>query len=267
MMKRKILAGVVALSMTTSAAFAAVIDFGFSLDGSGSVGNANFATVTAALAAALDNIPVTGDNQYRIAVNQFGSNVGTIVAPTIVTAGNIGAIKTSITNAVRITGGTNTAGGISGLTALFVNAGGLNSTALFNVTTDGAASNQSAAEAAALAAFNAGVSGISLEAVGGFTNSTLENMRRISALGTNGDTLVGSALIIDNLNAIPNPLNTGFVLKVSDFMGYSAAIDAKVQRIVDPDPDPDPNQVPLPAGLPLLFLGIGALAALRRRAA
>ncbi len=263
MMKRKILAGVVALSMTTSAAFSAVIDFGFSLDGSGSVGNTNFATVTAALAAALDNIPVTGANQYRIAVNQFGTNVGTIVAPTIVTAGNIAAIKTSITNAVRITGVTNTGAAITSLTALFVNAGGLNSTALFNITTDGASSNQSAAEAAALAAFNAGVDGISLEAVGSFTNGTLENMRRISALGTNGDILVGSALVIDDLNAIPNPLDTGFVLKVSDFGGYSAAINAKVQRIVDPEPNP----VPLPAGFPLMLIGIGAFAALRRRAA
>lgn len=74
-LKSKIMAGVVAFGLSTGGAFAAVVDLGFSLDASGSVGSGNFNTVRTALAAALDSIPTTGANQYRIAVNKFATGV------------------------------------------------------------------------------------------------------------------------------------------------------------------------------------------------
>lgn len=206
-----------------------------------------------------------GANQYRIAVNKFATGVSTVVPPTIVTAANIVGIKNAIASTVYTGGSTNTASAISNLTSLFVNAGGLNSTALFNITTDGASNNQTATETASLNAFNAGVDGLSYEAIGGLSASTIENMRRSAALGTNGNTLAASAIVTNNSANFPNPLTTGFVLTVTDFAGYSAAINAKVQRIVNPDPDP--NVVPLPAGMPLLLAGMGVFAFMRRRKA
>lgn len=181
------------------------------------------------------------------------------------TAANIVGIKNAIASTVYTGGSTNTALAISNLTSLFVNAGGLNSTALFNITTDGSSNNQDATETASLNAFNAGVDGLSYEAIGGLGASTIENMRRSAALGTNGNTLAASAIVTNNSANLPNPLTTGFVLTVTDFAGYSAAINAKVQRIVNPDPDP--NMVPLPAGMPLLLAGMGVFAFMRRRKA
>lgn len=253
----------VAVAFGATAANAATIDLGFSLDGSGSVGNTNFAITRDALADALAQIPTSGPNQYRVAVTQFGSNVGTIVAPVIVTAANIMSIQDQVRAAVRITGGTNTTGAINNLVSLFEGDGGLGDTTLFNITTDGQPNSQSGVEAAALAAFNAGVEGISLEAIGNLNAGTLENMRRIASIGTTGVVSDIGAILTDSDN-IPNAIDQGFVVQVSNFQDYEAAISAKVGRVVDDTGGGDPNVVPLPAGLPLLLVGVGALGVARR---
>ena len=207
----------VAVAFGATAANAATIDLGFSLVGSGSVGNTNFAITRDALADALAQIPTSGPNQYRVAVTQFGSNVGTIVAPVIVTAANIMSIQDQVRAAVRITGGTNTTGAINNLVSLFGN-------------------------------LNAG---------------TLENMRRIASIGTTGVVSDIGAILTDSDN-IPNAIDQGFVVQVSNFQDYEAAISAKVGRVVDDTGGGDPNVVPLPAGLPLLLVGVGALGVARR---
>jgi hypothetical protein len=266
------LAGAAALAIATLTGAvstqAATIDLGFVLDGSGSVATNDFVTARTALSAALSQIPTSGANEYRIAVTTFGGTQRTIVAPTIVTAANLASIQADVAAAARpsSTGSTQTGPAITFITDLFLNAGGLGATTLINITTDGQASNQTAAENAALAAFNAGVDGISFEAVGSGVSSLAaqQRMARIAGLGTAGDPANG--VIVTDLTAIPNAITTGFVIPVSSFAAYEAAINAKIGRIVD-DTQPTPNVIPLPAGLPLLLAGLGAFAFMRRRAA
>jgi len=260
---------VAALFGGTPAAQAATINLGFVLDGSGSVGSADFNTARTALSAALAQIPTSGVNEYRIAVTSYGSSQFTVVAPTIVTAANIATIQAAVASATRDFGGTDTAGAITFMSNLFLSAGALASeTTLINITTDGVPNSQSGAEAAALSARTAGVDGISFEAVGSGVSSAsaLNNMARIAGLGTTG--LVTGGVVVTDLTAIPNATTTGFVIPVSSFAGYQAAITAKIGQIVidtGGGGPTDPSVVPLPAGLPLMLGVIGAFALVRRR--
>lgn len=256
-------AAVSVFALAGTSASAALIDLGFSLDASGSVGSFNFNTTRTALANALSVIPTSGPNEYRIAVTTFANGSSTIVIPTIVTAANIAALQTAVSNAVYTGGGTDTAGAITDLSNLFrLSATGYGATTLLNITTDGQPNDQAAAVAAAQAALVAGVDGISFEAVGSGISSmsALNDMAAIAGPGT--------GVIVTDLTALPNATVQGFVIPVSDFAGYSAAISAKIGKIVD-DTGGGTPVVPLPAGLPLLLTGIAGFIGLRvrRRAA
>lgn len=243
-------------SLATSAQ-AALIDLGFSLDASSSVNTANFNIARAALANALSVIPTSGPNQYRVAVSTFATGFVEIVAPTILTAANVAAVQASVAAAVRTGGGTNTAGAITAMAAQFSSLpGGFGATTLLNITTDGSPNNQSAAVDAAVAAVAAGVDGISFEAVDNPSDTTLNNMLAIARP-------LPSVLVTD-LAAIPNATLSGFVIPVSTFEGYSAAITAKIGRIVD-DTGGGTPVIPLPAGLPLLLTGLAIFGGLRAR--
>lgn len=260
---------VAALFGGTPATQAATIDLGFVLDGSGSVSTVDYNTARSALASALSQIPTSGPNEYRIAVTSYGSSQVTVLAPTVVTAGNIAALQAAVASATKAGGGTDTAGAISYITNLFVNAGGLGDTSLINITTDGVPNSQAATETAALTARTTGIDGISFEAVGSGVSSAsaLANMARIAGLGTAG--VVTNGVVVTDLTAIPNATTTGFVIPVSSFEAYSAAITAKIGRIVvdtgGGGTPTDPSVVPLPAGLPLMLGVIGAFALVRRR--
>ncbi len=259
---RNLVAAVGIAAMSATSAMAAVIDLGFSLDASGSVGSTNFNTTRTALAAALVSIPTTGANEYRIAVTTFSNGVTVVVPPTIVTPLNLAAIQADVAGAAYTGGITRTDLAINNLTSLFANTvAGASDTQIFNITTDGnpyggPGNDQLNAEAAAAAARAAGVDGISFEAIGG--NVNLNDMSRIAGIGTSGDPNAG--VIVNDLANIPNATDTGFVIAVTDFTAYQAAIDAKIQKVVI-----DIQDVPLPAGLPLLLVGMGAFGLMRRK--
>lgn len=255
------------LAFTASTANAAIINLGFALDESGSVGSSNFVLTRDALADALIAIPTSGDNQYRLAVTAFSSssNHKQIIGPTIVTAANLAGLQAALKLESYSSGSTDTAGAIDFLVSLFTPFS--SDLTLFNITTDGSPNSQTGAENSALAAYNAFVDGISFEAVGsGINNQTaLARMARIAGLGTAGDATNG--VVVANMASIPNAATTGFVIPVSDFAGYSAAINAKIVQIVQ-DTGGGSN-VPAPstiAVMSLALLAFGARKVKHRRA-
>lgn len=260
----------VALTAILGAATASAktVDLGFSIDGSGSVSEVNFDTTRNALALALANIPTSGPVTYRVAVTQFGQTVETIVPVTVVTPASIGGIQTAVQGAVYQRGNqTRTDLAITQTFGLFQTAG-LGDTTLINITTDGqpftsgisSTAAQANAEAAALTAFNAGLNGLSFEAVGNFSSTGLSNTARIAGLGTTGN--VAGGTVLGAMDPIPNPTMTGFVIPVADFASLTGAVDAKVASVIVAT-----SPVPLPAGFPLLAVGLGAFAIMRRRQA
>ncbi|WP_299814441.1 VWA domain-containing protein [uncultured Jannaschia sp.] len=257
--------GVVAL---TGAGSAAVIDLGFSLDRSSSVGSIDYNSARTALSQALGSIPTSGDNQYRIAVTSFAGGSTTIVAPTIVSDATLAGIQSDVANAPYSGGGTNIAGAISNLFGLFQSsADGLGATTLLNITTDGG-SSVTASKSVATAARTAGLDGLSFEAVG--PGPRLESLRQIAGLGTVGDEDNGVIVDLAAGDTIPDATATGFVVSVSDFDAYAGAIGTKINQVVDDtggevdNPTPGPSVVPLPAGLPLILTGLVALLGLGR---
>ncbi|MCF2950253.1 VWA domain-containing protein [Paraglaciecola aquimarina] len=255
--------GVLIIMMSTTSTQAAIINLGFSLDESGSVGSSNFNLTRDALADALAIIPTTGTNQYRLAVTTFSSIVTQVIAPTIVSAANIGALQTQLKATAYSGGGTATHSAISNLASLF---SGFNTDlTLFNITTDGSPNSQSSAEGAALFAFNDYVDGISFEAVGGGINNTfaLNNMARIAGLGTSGDATAG--VVLASGDAIPDAAQTGFVIPVLTFADYEDAIKAKITQIVVDTTPGGSTPVPAPSAVSLLALGFAVMFARRAK--
>ncbi|MEM9756155.1 MAG: VPLPA-CTERM sorting domain-containing protein, partial [Pseudomonadota bacterium] len=126
-------------------------------------------------------------------------------------------------------------------------------------TTDGINNSGVTVQAGATTAANAGVDGLSYEAVGTFNTSDL--------IATAFPT---APVLIDDANDLPDPTQQGFVFEVDSFADYEAAIASKIQTIVDNtggggDDPGDPEVIPLPAGLPLLLAGLGAFAVVRVR--
>ncbi len=256
-----------ALTVSMSAPVkAAVIDLGFALDESGSVASSDFSLSTQGLANALDKIPTSGANQYRISVIAFNSNARTIIAPTIVTATNIAGLKTNISNISQSSGGTDIAGAVDLLTANFSGVG-FGAETYLNVATDGGSNSSALALAAGNAAAN-NVDGLSFEAIGSFV-STDTLLRSCFGNGSYsdpgfGNTAAGCSLVTDATN-LPDATQEGFVLAVNSFLDFEGAISSKVQSIVD-DTGGGTSPVPLPASLPLLLsaLGIGGFMTRRK---
>lgn len=249
------------LLLGANVASAAVVNLGFSLDQSGSIGTTGFNTTRDALADALSVIPTGGAVEYRLAITKFSSSVTNVITPTIVTSANIGILQAQLRATLFSGGSTDTAEAIDSLTGLFSSFS--SDITIFNITTDGEPNSQTGAENSALNAFNRYVDGISFEAVGSAINNpvTLARMARIAGLGTGGD--VNSAVVLAPGDAIPNATQTGFVIGVEDFDDYAAAIRAKLQQVVN---DTTPTAVSAPSTLSFIALGMLVLLVRRRTA-
>ncbi|SDN62807.1 VPLPA-CTERM protein sorting domain-containing protein [Lutimaribacter pacificus] len=247
------------LVMGGAASAATIVNLGFAIDKSGSVDAGDFTLQQQGLANALSLIPTTGDVQYRVSVVAFGSDVTNLVTPQIVTAGNIGTIQSAITGYSRSgTSSTQTDDAINRLTSLFDPYDMENTLTLYNISTDGSPSSQSATLTAANNAVAAGVDGISVELVGSFSTGQINNMLAITSPTPSEYVTVAGDL--------PNPTEAGFVFAVENFADYEAAISAKIQRIVD-DTGGGDGVIPLPAGMPLMLSVIGVFAFVRRKRA
>lgn len=270
---RKTIAGaVIALGMTmgSSALAATVVNLGFAIDHSGSISettaNPHYTLQKQGLAQALELVAKATDDpnndvEYRVAVITFGADVKTLVPPTTLTMTNLAGIQNSITSHVRTnTGATITGTAINTLTSMFRDDptdpnSPISDLTLFNISTDGTPTGGADPEAAATAAFNAGVDGISFELVGSFNQTAINRMLGLAGPG---------AVHITNAADLPNPVEKGFVFEIAHFDDYEGAIGAKIQRIVD-DTGGGPSPIPVPAALPLLLGGLGMMGALRLR--
>jgi len=232
---------------------AILIDLAFVLDESVSIGDANYQTMKTGLANALNSIPTTGPDQYRIAVVSFATGVQTIVDPTIVTAANLASIQAAI-NADAFTGGyTNTPLALQTVGLIYQNAGELGDLSLINLSTDGNPRRwhwnlESQTLAARDSLVAAGWDGLSVEAIG--TNLNIDFLLSLVA--------PQPATLVTDPTMLPNPAVAGFVLTVAGFEDYANAIEVKVQKIVG---------VPEPGTLGLLGAGLFGFGFARRKTA
>jgi len=252
--------GIAAVAASVGAWAVPAYQLGFALDGSGSVSTANYNLLRSGLSAALAGIPA--DGTIEITIVTYGSSTTTVTAPTLLTAATLPTIQAAITSHAKAGGGTDTAGAITTLTNLLTNSSVFsdpNVKSLINLATDGVPNSQSAAEAAAVAAFNAGIDALSIEAIGSGVNSTsaLNNMAAIAFPDT-------VTILAVNSTNIPNPTGGSFVVPVSDFDALAPVLLAKVRASVNIDPNP----VPEPATLTLLsvaLFGLGLTTTRRRK--
>ena len=249
-------AAIGALALGSLPVKAAVTQLGFMLDASGSVSSSDYNLLRGGLASALASLPV--DGTVEITIVTYGTNVATVTAPTILTAATLPTIQSAINTHTKAGGSTNTAGAITTLTALMTGSSvfsAVDTKSIMNLATDGAPNSQSAAVAAAAAAFLAGIDAMGIEAIGSgvSSQSALNNMADIAFPDT-------VTILPVNSTTIPNPINGSFVVPVSDFTQLDAVLLAKVQASVTP-----PNPVPEPGSIMLLAGVLGVMAAISRR--
>jgi hypothetical protein len=233
-----------------------ITQLGFILDASGSVSAANYNLLRNGLSDALAVLDL--DGSVEITITSYSSSTSTVVAPTVLTAATLPTIQNAIASHVKSGGTTDTAGAIRYTTNLMTASSIFSDASLrasiINLATDGVPNSQSAAEAAGLYAFNAGIDALSIEAIGSGVSSAsaLNNMAKIAFPGP--ATILGL-----NATTIPNPLGKSWVVPVSDFDALAPVLKAKVIASVKP------VDVPESSGLALLVIGLFGLVVARKR--
>jgi hypothetical protein len=227
----------------------ALTQLGFALDSSGSISPPNWSLQIDGLANALNTV-IPAKNAFgeiELTVVSFGTVAGTIVAPTLINdAATLASVTTAISNATQNLGTlTNMSAGIDLLTNLVTtstNFGGGNES-LLNLSSDGLPNEgggTAGAQVAALAAAQAGIDGLSAEAIG---NASLGFLQTLVFPKPGVVVLPGS---------IPDPRTTGFVVQVASFAAFEAVMTEKITAVVDPI-IPEPATATL-YGLSLLVL-------------
>ncbi|MFT5486730.1 MAG: hypothetical protein ACI9JL_000176 [Paracoccaceae bacterium] len=246
-------ASVVALGLTFSApaANAGVIQLGFIMDSSGSIGSSNWNTIKGALANAVNTlVPTTG--AYEISVVNFSSTAVTTVNHVLIDSV---AARTSVANAINamnfLNSTTNMAAAFNAMGTALGGSMQMIDHSYVNLATDGVPYGGSNPTGAAITARDAlitgGVDNISIEAIGGGVDPAfLQNQICYPGPCTVAPTY-----------AFPG---NGFYIPVANAAAYASAIDNKLQVVTQ-------QQVPEPGMALIVALGVVGIAAARRKAA
>lgn len=248
-LKKVLLAGVAVASMSTlsTVSKAAVIDLGFIVDSSGSIGSSNFDVIKAGLANAVNNVipnAGAGADDYRITVVNFSSTAVTVLDQVLVTAASKPTIAAAINGMSFLGNTTDYAAAFNAMATALGNT--TQSLAYVNFATDGVPDSTAAANTARNALIASGVDNLSIEGIGG---------------GVDVAYLTGSICYPSPCDST-DPYNfpaQGFYISVANAAAYAAAIDHKIAVVT--------NQVPEPATLAVLGMGLLGLGIARRRKA
>lgn len=253
---RGALASLALATATFSASAAPTTQLGFLIDASGSIGTSNFNIMRSGYASALGALPT--DGSIEVTVYTFANGTVQVVAPTVVTAGNIASIVASINAMVYTQGGTATDLGIRAIANAMVGSANFNSNlrSIINLATDGVPNSQAAAVAAALAAQSAGIDAMTSEVIGGNVAAANAVADMVFSPVCGPSTTCG--VVLPDGSTPTNPMtSTPWALQVNNFADFPVAINAKVQAIV--------NTVPEPGSVALVGLALGLVAVSRRQ--
>jgi hypothetical protein len=228
-----------------------MIQLGFILDGSGSLGSANWNTIRTGLSAAINTlIPISGPDQYEISVVRFGSSADTD-APIQRFLVTDAASRTNLANQIAAlgylnSGATNFAAAFNAMTAVLAPTIGTAAASYVNFSTDGQQNQGGTGEAEFSAMLASGVDNVSVEGIGSGVDAT----------------------DLQNNFCSPAPCDTtapynfpsqGFYIGVTNVSDYGNAIALKIRTVVQPTPEPGTLAL---FGLSMLGLGL-----MRRKAA
>ena len=244
-------------AFTAQSANAAVIQLGFILDDSGSIGSGNFTTIKTGLANAIGSlIPVGGANTYEISVVRFSTSAVTEVNHVLVSTA---ADRTGVVNSINAmsysAGNTNFAAAFSAMQTVLTSSSNFSKagTSYVNFATDGQPNlggsgnitDDQAGINARNALITAGIDNISIEGIGSGIDVTY----------------------LQNSICYPGPCDAtlpynfptqGFYIPVATAADYSGAISLKIQTVVN---------APEPATLAVLGMGMIGLGLVKRRKA
>jgi hypothetical protein len=240
------------MTLAAQPARADVIQLGFILDGSGSIGSSNWNIIRQGLADAVATyIPVGGDDTYEISVVQFGSSATTHISNFVVSdAAARTALATQIAGLAFMNGGsTNYAAAFTAMANVLDNTIANVDASYVNFATDGQQNSGGTGQTQFANLLGIGVDNVSVEGIGNGVDKN-DLMTNFCYPGPCVDT---------------QPFNfpgQGFYIGVPDAQAYVDAIKIKISTVTGV-----PIGVPEPATLALFGTGLLGLAALRRRRA